>query len=108
MATPWSPEQSVQESVHAGGSAAESHDSGPDPYLVPTHPEFFQQWFTSPRLFRYNKADWEEASENGKLPELCNHVGTFDQPEPRHQLLRDNDRSSEARGAAGTVGTTGQ
>lgn len=48
------------------------------------------------------------ASENGKLPELYNHLGTFDQPEPRHQLLWDNRQPSEAWRAAGTVGTTGQ
>lgn len=48
------------------------------------------------------------ASENGKLPELYNQLGTFDQPEPRHQLLWDNRQPSEACRAAGTVGTTGQ
>lgn len=48
------------------------------------------------------------ASENGKLPALHNQLGTFDQPEPRHQLLWDNRQPSEAWRAAGTVGTTGQ
>lgn len=48
------------------------------------------------------------ASENGKLPGLYNQLGTFDQPEPRHQLLWDNRQPSEAWRAAGTVGTTGQ
>lgn len=36
------------------------------------------------------------ASENGKLQDLYNHLGTFDQPEPRHQLLWDNRQPSEA------------
>lgn len=48
------------------------------------------------------------ASENGKLPGLYNQLGTFDQPEPRHQLLWDNRQPSEGWRAAGTVGTTGQ
>lgn len=48
------------------------------------------------------------ASENGKLPELYSRLGTFDQPEPRHQLLWDNRQPSEPWWAAGTVGTTGQ
>lgn len=65
------------------------------------------------------RADWQpgrqtnrlkccRASENGKLPGLHNQLGTFDQPEPRHQLLWDNRQPSEACQAAGTVGTTGQ
>ena len=48
------------------------------------------------------------ASDNGKLPGLYNQLGTFDQPEPRHQLLWDNRQPSEGWRAAGTVGTTGQ
>lgn len=36
------------------------------------------------------------APENGKLPGLYNQLGTFDQPEPRHQLLWDNRQPSEA------------
>lgn len=48
------------------------------------------------------------ALENGKLPGLRNQLVTFDQPEPRHQLLWDNRQPSEAWRAAGTLGTTGQ
>lgn len=48
------------------------------------------------------------ASENGKLPGLHNQLVIFDQPEPRHQLLWDNQQPSEAWWAAGTLGTTGQ
>lgn len=43
-----------------------------------------------------------------KITVFHNQLGTFDQPEPRHQLLWDNQQPSESRGAAGTVGTTGQ
>lgn len=36
------------------------------------------------------------APENGKLPGLHNQLVTFDQSEPRHQLLWDNRQRSEA------------
>lgn len=59
-----------------------------------------------------DKQPWRQALESiggWKITRAShNQLGTFDQTEPRHQLLRDNRQACEPRRAAGTVGTTGQ